>query len=130
MISKRGAVTFETVRELAHAFPGVEDGTSYGTPALRVKKKFLARLREDGESVVFKVGFDEREMLMNAKPAVFYITDHYRDYPSVLLQTLASDETRRRNCRGIGVEVLGFETAERELRGQASVIREARSLER
>ncbi len=46
----------------------------------------MARLREDGESVVFKVGFDEREMLMNAKPAVFYITDHYRDYPSVLLR--------------------------------------------
>ncbi len=30
-MSKRGAVTFETVQELAHAFPGVEDGTSYGT---------------------------------------------------------------------------------------------------
>lgn len=85
-MTRRAAVTFETVRELAHAFPGVEDGTSYGTAALRVKKKFMARLREDGDSVVFKVGFDEREMLMAAKPAVFYITDHYRAYPSVLLR--------------------------------------------
>ncbi|MGZ7033368.1 MAG: MmcQ/YjbR family DNA-binding protein, partial [Thermoanaerobaculia bacterium] len=60
-MSRPAAVTFETVRELAHAFPGVEDGTSYGTAALRVKKKFMARLREDGDSVVFRVGFDERE---------------------------------------------------------------------
>jgi len=84
--SVKRPVTFQTVRDLALTFPGVEDGTSYGTPALRVKKKFLARLREDGESVVFRVGFDEREILMRAKPDTFYITDHYRAYPAVLVR--------------------------------------------
>lgn len=79
-------MTFQTVRDLALKFPGVEDGTSYGTPALRVKKRFMARLREDGESVVFKVGFDAREILMRAKPDTFYITDHYRASPSVLVR--------------------------------------------
>ena len=39
---------FETVRKIALSFPGVEEGTSFGTPAFRVRKKFLARLREDG----------------------------------------------------------------------------------
>ena len=39
-------VTFATVRRIARAFPGVMEGTSYGTPALRVGKKFLARMRE------------------------------------------------------------------------------------
>src|SRR4051812_20400612 len=82
----RKPVTFDTVRDLALALPGVVEGTSYGTPALRVKTKFLARLREDGDSVAFRVGFDERDMLMAAKPDTFFITDHYRGYPAVLLR--------------------------------------------
>jgi len=80
------AVTFDLIRELALKLPGVEEGTSYGTAALRVKGKFMARLKEDGESVVFRVGFDERELLMQTKPGVFYITDHYLGYPAVLLR--------------------------------------------
>jgi hypothetical protein len=83
-------LTFATVRKLALALPGVEEGTSYGTPAFRVKKKFMARLKEDGDSVVFRVTFDEREILMRARPKVFYITDHYRDYPAVLLRLSAA----------------------------------------
>jgi hypothetical protein len=76
--------TFDTVRELALALPGVEDGTSYGTPALKAKKKLMIRLREDGD-VVFVLGFDKRDLLMAARPEAFFTTDHYRDYPSVLV---------------------------------------------
>jgi hypothetical protein len=43
-------VTFDDVRTIALAWPEVEDGTSYGTPALKVRKKMLARLKEDGDS--------------------------------------------------------------------------------
>ncbi len=78
-------VTFDTLRVLALALPGVEEGTSYGTPALKVKGKLMARLKEDGESVVLVVGFDNREILMQANPETFYITDHDRNYPSVLV---------------------------------------------
>ena len=45
-------VTFDDVRKLALAWPEVEDGTSYGTPALKVRKKLLVRLKEDGDSLV------------------------------------------------------------------------------
>ena len=79
-------ITFDTVKDLALKLPNVIEGTSYGTPALHVKKKFLCRLREDGESVAFKVGFDERDLLMQVKPDVFFITDHYRGWPAVLLR--------------------------------------------
>lgn len=76
---------FDDVRTMALAWPGVEDGTSYGTPALKVKGKLLARLREDGDTLVIPgVGFDEREMLIEAEPEVFYLTDHYRNWPMVL----------------------------------------------
>src|ERR1700737_3038601 len=90
MATRRKAVTFELIRKLAMQHPGVEDGTSYGTAALRVKGKFLARLKEDGESVVFRVGFDERDLLMQTKPKVFYITDHYLGYPAVLFRMSAA----------------------------------------
>jgi hypothetical protein len=71
---------------VALTLPGVEDGTSYGTPALKVKGKLFVRLREDGESVVLPCDFDEREILLAADPGVFFLTDHYRGYPCVLLR--------------------------------------------
>jgi hypothetical protein len=79
-------VTFDQIREFALKLPGVEDSTSYGTPALKVKGKLLARLKEDGRSVVFRVTFDQRDLLMQTKPKVFYITDHYLGYPAVLMR--------------------------------------------
>ena len=79
-------ITFDQIRELALKLPGVEDGTSYGTPALKVKGKLLARLKEDGQSVVFRVTFDQRDLLMQTKLKVFFITDHYLGYPAVLMR--------------------------------------------
>jgi hypothetical protein len=80
-------VTFDDIRKLALAWPEVEDGTSYGTPALKVRKKLLARLREDGDSLVMLgVPQNERDMLVESQPKVFYFTDHYRDYPTVLIR--------------------------------------------
>jgi hypothetical protein len=85
-------MTFDHVCTIALAWPGVERSTSYGTPALKVKGKLLTRLREDGETlVVIGVGFDEREMLMEAEPEVFHITPHYRDWPMVLMRLPKAD---------------------------------------
>lgn len=74
------------MRQLALAFPGVEEGFSYGTPGFRVRGKFLARLWEDGETLVVKCGDDERDFRMQADPETFFITDHYRGYPTVLVR--------------------------------------------
>jgi hypothetical protein len=84
--SKEKAATIGTVRAFMDALPGVEEDSSFGTPGFRVRGKFLARLREDGETLVIKLGFGERAMLMEAEPETFYITDHYRDYPAVLVR--------------------------------------------
>jgi hypothetical protein len=78
-------MTWDDVRALALALPGVEEGTSYGTPALKARGKLLCRLKEDGETLVLLgVEFDERDMLMESQPQVFFITNHYRGWPSVL----------------------------------------------
>ena len=80
-------MTYDDVRKIALAWTEVEDGTSYGTPALKVRKKMLVRLKEDGDSLVMPgVPPDERDMLVESQPPVFYLTDHYKDYPMVLIR--------------------------------------------
>ena len=80
-------MTFDDIRKIALAWPEVEDGTSYGTPALKVRKNMLVRLKEDGDSLVMPdVPIDERAMLVESQPKIFYFTDHYADYPIVLIR--------------------------------------------
>jgi hypothetical protein len=89
-------VTFEQARKIALALPNVEEGTSYGTPAFKTSRKLLARLKEDGDSLVVATTFEEREEMMEADPQTYYITDHYLKYPWVLvrLSKVSSDALR------------------------------------
>ena len=92
-------MTWEALVKLARELPEVEEGTSYGTPALKVRGKGIARLKEDGKSVVFFLeSVDEQEILIETQPAVYYITDHYRGWPTVLarLPALRAGECRER----------------------------------
>jgi hypothetical protein len=81
----RRTIGYDTFLRLAHDLPGVEEGTCYGTPAVRVAGKFLARLREDG-ALAIRCPFEDRSILMEEYPAAFYVTDHYADYPAVLIR--------------------------------------------
>jgi hypothetical protein len=90
------AATFQAVREWALALPGVEEGTSYGTPALRVRGKLFVRLWEDGETLVLKTDEYERDFLLESDPAAFFVTDHYRGYPIVLVRLAAVRPERLR----------------------------------
>ena len=83
------ASTYDEVRQIALTFPGVSEGHAYGTPSLHVGRKFLARLREDDETLVLKVALDERDSLLNRAPDAFFLTEHYRAHPYVLVNLLA-----------------------------------------
>jgi hypothetical protein len=78
--------SFNDIREIALALPGVVDSTSYGTPALKVGGKLFARQHQSMDCVVVRVELLDREILMQSAPDAFFITDHYRDYPWVLLR--------------------------------------------
>ena len=84
-------VTFDEVRGWAVALPGVEEGTSYGTPAFRVRGKLLARLREEGDVLVVNVEQDYRDILLQRSPEIYFTTPHYAGYPAVLVRLPAAD---------------------------------------
>jgi hypothetical protein len=86
----RSAITFDTVRKIGLALPGVEESTAYGSPALKLHGKLLAcipanRSAEPG-SLVVRVDFDDRAELLAAAPDVYYVTDHYVGYSAVLVR--------------------------------------------
>ncbi len=83
---------FDDIRAIALALPGVIDGTSYGTPALKVGGKLIARLHQSIDCVVLRCELLDREILMQSAPDAFFITDHYRDYPWILLRIGAVDK--------------------------------------
>jgi hypothetical protein len=84
--------TWEDVVALGVRLPGVERETSYGTPALRVRKKFMCRLRTGPDALVLRVSdMGEREALLQGQPDVFFSTPHYDGYPYVLVRLEAVD---------------------------------------
>jgi hypothetical protein len=80
------STTFNDIRAIAHALPGVVDGTSYGTPALKVGGKLIARLHQSMDCAVLRTDLLDREILMQSAPDAFFITDHYRDFPWILVR--------------------------------------------
>jgi hypothetical protein len=81
-----GPAVFQIARKLALALPDVKESTSYGTPAFKVRGKLFARLHQDGESLVVRIDQRERVMRMQADPVTYYITDHYINYPWILVR--------------------------------------------
>ena len=87
---RRSPINFDTVRNIGFTLPGVEEGTAYGVPALKVHGKLLAcipanRSAEPG-SLVVRVDFDDRAELLASEPDVYYVTDHYVGYDAVLVR--------------------------------------------
>jgi hypothetical protein len=60
----------------------VEESRSGDGRALKVKGKLLAWVREDPRVLAVKVSPIDREYLLRAEPEIFFLTDHYRNYPS------------------------------------------------
>ena len=86
----RKPLDFDDVRELAADLPGVEHAQGRGAPCLKVNGKLLTcpALHESAEphSLVVKIAPEQRAKLMAEDPGVYYVTEHYVDYPTVLVR--------------------------------------------
>ena len=79
-------VTLETVREIALALPEVEESTSWGTPAFKVRRKMICRLREEGDVLVVRIDIADKEYLIGSQPDVYFTLPHYDGFPAVLVR--------------------------------------------
>jgi hypothetical protein len=90
-------VTEADLKKIALSFPGAKEESSYGQPAFKIEKKFFTRLRKEDASLVWVVdSIDERDALLEMDPGTYFITDHYKNYPSVLVRIAKIDKTMLR----------------------------------
>ena len=86
----RNKIDFDTVRRIALGLADVEESTMYGSPALKVRGKLLTCLpvhrSAEPDSLAVRIDFDQRAELMADAPDVYYLTDHYVNYPVVLVR--------------------------------------------
>lgn len=74
------------------SLPETEEGTWYGTPALKVAGKGFCRLRTDPDALVLRVcDMHEREALLQGQPEAFFTTPHYDGHAYVLVRLEAVD---------------------------------------
>ncbi|HNQ14511.1 MAG TPA: hypothetical protein PKM58_03045 [Pyrinomonadaceae bacterium] len=82
--------TLEDIREIVGKFDDVTEGTSYGAPSFKIGGKLLAcyatNKAAEPNTLVVRVGFDQRDDLIVEQPGVYYLKDHYAPYPYVLVR--------------------------------------------
>ena len=110
-------INFDTVRRIGLALPGVEDGTAYGNLALKAHGKLLAcvpthRSAEPG-SLVVKVNLEDRAELIAAAPDVYYVTEHYVGYPTVLVRLSRVNADELRDLLGMAYKFVTRKSASR-----------------
>lgn len=90
---------WQTVRELALALPEAVDASG-SRPAFRVRGKLFAwKSRErDGGALAVMVDRDEKQLILQSNPDVYFETPHYQGYAAVLirLEKIGDDELAER----------------------------------
>ncbi|HXR94346.1 MAG TPA: hypothetical protein VN718_00610 [Rhizomicrobium sp.] len=78
-------LTKAEARKIALSFEGATEGPYFGKPAIFVAEKFLTRVHHKEEAMVLAIGSMEmRDVMLEAEPKLFYITDHYKNFPYLL----------------------------------------------
>lgn len=80
------ALTFADLKSIALAFgfPGVTEAVSWGQPCLKVNGKLWFFWSPSEDAPVFKVSFEERDLLVETDPDTFFYTPHCKAHQLVL----------------------------------------------
>lgn len=81
-------ITWERLKKLALSLdlPRVEEATSWGEPCLKAHGKLWTWWSPSEDAPVFKVPFEEREMLIEVDPDRFFVTPHYKNHKLILIR--------------------------------------------
>jgi len=78
--------------KVALALPGTQASGApsarvHHTPAVKVQGRLLSRWRTEAEgALALRCDFLDRQILLQTQPEAFFLTDHYRNYPMVLVR--------------------------------------------
>jgi hypothetical protein len=77
--------------------PEVEESISFGTLSMKVRGKFLMRVK-DQDTLVFRCPIEEKSLLMATTPDVYFETDHYRGWPTILVRLAQISDAKLKHC--------------------------------
>ena len=81
---------FARVTALGLRLPDVEEGIAWGSPALKTGGQMMAVIpthkSAEPDSLAVRMDFAQRDELVAADPATYYVKEHYVDYPCVLVR--------------------------------------------
>ncbi|MEZ5319998.1 MAG: hypothetical protein R2752_21535 [Vicinamibacterales bacterium] len=101
----RRKLDFDVVRELALALPDVEESTIHGAPSLKVRGRLLTcpaiHRSAEPDTLAVRLGIDQRAELIAGDPSVYYVTDHYVSYPTVLVRLSRIDRAALQDLLGM-----------------------------
>jgi hypothetical protein len=88
---------WKTVRKIASSFPEVE-ASAEGRASWRVRGKLFAwEARErDGGGLAVRVDREEKQLILDANPEVYFASPHYHGYPGVQIRLELIDEQELR----------------------------------
>ena len=76
------------------AMKGASEALYFGKPAVFYAENFVGRVHDKEEAVALRVGTIEmRDVMLEAEPRLFYITDHYKPWPMLLARLAVLDRT-------------------------------------
>jgi len=117
-------LTFDAVREMALEMKDVEAATAYGAPAVKVNGNILASVpvnkSAEPNSAVFRIDFELRSSLIEAKPDIYYVTEHYAGYPTVLVRLSRISRGELRELLGLSWSFVASKKAARGPRTKAT----------
>lgn len=91
--------TWEDLVAIATALPEVDESTSYGTPALKVAGKLIARHRTESDGgVALSCPSDEKAARLADPHGVFYTTPHYDGHDYICLWLEKIDLAELEEC--------------------------------
>jgi hypothetical protein len=86
-------LTRTEARKIALSFAGTSEGPYFNKPAIFIGETFLTRVHTKEEAMVLAIGSMEmRDMMLEAEPKLFYITDHYKKFPYLLARLSKLDK--------------------------------------
>ena len=106
--------SFASVVEAARSLPDPEQSMTWDADAVKVHGKLLAcqatHKSAEPNSIVVKIPIDQREELIAAEPDVYYLTEHYVNYPSVLVRLSKINRDALRDLLGMAGKLAGAST--------------------